>query len=76
MKPGDLESFVFALASNYGFTEKFILWKLPYTRALKYLHAALWANGAWTVKAKQPVKQEYEQLFAIANQTPNENDDI
>jgi hypothetical protein len=64
------------LASNYGFTEHFILWELPYTRALKYLHAALWANGAWTVKAKVPVKEEYNLLFSIANQPVQDDDDV
>jgi len=66
VRPGLIESSVYALASAYHFSEHFILWELPYHRALRYLHASLWANGAWTVKAKPAPKAEYEKLLAIA----------
>jgi hypothetical protein len=33
---------------------------------MRYIHAALWANGAWTVKAKPAPKLEYEKLLSIA----------
>jgi hypothetical protein len=54
------------LANNYHFSEDFILWHLPYHRALRYIHAALWSNGAWTVKSKPAPKAEYEKLLSIA----------
>lgn len=57
---------VYALAHNYGFTEDFILWQLPYPRALRYLHAALWANGAWTIKPLPTPEPEYNRLLSLA----------
>jgi len=42
------------------------LWELPYQRALRYIHASLWANGAWTVRAKVTPVAEYNALLAVA----------
>ena len=39
---------------------------MPYTRALKYLHAALWANGAWTVKRCDAPKMEIAHLMELS----------
>lgn len=41
------------LAKFTGWTERFILWELPLTRALNYQHAALRGEGLWTVKPLQ-----------------------
>lgn len=41
------------LAEKTGWTEHFLLWELPLSRALQYYHCALRASGAWTVPASQ-----------------------
>jgi hypothetical protein len=41
------------------------LWQIPYTRALKYVHAALWGNGAVTVKNKMTPSQEFTSLLEM-----------
>jgi hypothetical protein len=53
----------FTLAKETGWTENFILWELPMSRALQYYHAALWSNGAWTVPPREAPRAELEQLF-------------
>jgi hypothetical protein len=42
---------VLILAKNYNFSERYILEDLPVVNALRYYHAAIWSEGAWTVKA-------------------------
>ena len=66
---------MFALANNYGFTEHEILWEIPYTRALRYLHAALWANGAWTVKRKPLQAVDFTRLLKLAEDTASDHGD-
>jgi hypothetical protein len=56
------------LASHYHFTEHQILWELPYQRALRYIHAALFANGAWTVKPQSAPKMEFAKLLKVAEE--------
>jgi hypothetical protein len=48
----------------------------PLARMLKYYHAALWANGAWTRKAasKEKVKSA-EELLANFKPIFEEDDD-
>jgi hypothetical protein len=41
------------------------LWEIPYTRALRYIHAALWANGAKTIKHKTITPDEISKLMAL-----------
>ena len=41
---------MFGLAKETGWSEHFILWELPFVRAMQYYHALLWASGQWTVK--------------------------
>jgi len=48
---------------------------LPYARALQYLHASLWANGAWTVKTIPAAADAYDKLLAISLQTNHDEDD-
>jgi hypothetical protein len=45
---------------------------MPLTRLLSYYHAALWVNGAWTVKQKAQDMGRLEELFAAR---PNESED-
>jgi hypothetical protein len=42
------------LAKETGWSEAFILWDLPLSRALGYYHAALRERGLWTVKRQAP----------------------
>lgn len=63
---------MFSLAHNYGFTEKQILWEIPFTRILRYMHAAMWANGAWTVKRREVSTQEISRLMELTNAIPED----
>jgi len=49
---------ILILAKNYHFSEEFILTELPFARALRYYHAAIWAEGAWTIKPAPKAKVE------------------
>jgi hypothetical protein len=57
------------LAKETGWSEQFLLWELPMSRALQYYHAALWSNGQWTIEPRESVASELEKLFSfdIAN---------
>ena len=44
------------------------------TRLLDYYHAALWVNGAWTVKPEKREKTTLEQLFANISVTDEDDD--
>ena len=49
---------------------------MPLVRLLRYYHAALWVNGAWTIKRASPVQgQTIEALFtAIKPDEPDAED--
>lgn len=42
--------------------------------ALEYYHAALWANGAWTVPPSQSVAQQLASVTAIISNLPTDED--
>ena len=58
---------VFAIASNTGWAESFILWELPLSRALQYWHAWLYSQGIWTVPKQTAPTAEFEALKASIN---------
>jgi len=45
---------VLTLARETGWTEDYIMRRAPLARLMRYYHAALWINGAWTVKPSGP----------------------
>jgi hypothetical protein len=53
---------MFALASQTGWPEHYLLWELPLARALQYWHSWLYSNGVWTVPRGKPVAREFEEL--------------
>ncbi len=55
---------VFAISSNTGWAESFILWKLPLSRALQYWHAWLYANGIWTIPKQPAATTEFDRLMS------------
>lgn len=55
---------VFAVASNTGWAEDFILWMLPLSRALQYWHAWLYSEGVWTVPKQPPAQSEFDAVAA------------
>lgn len=55
---------VFAIASNTGWAEDFILWMLPLSRALQYWHAWLYSEGVWTVPKQPPAQNEFDAVAA------------
>jgi len=62
---------VFTLASQTGWSEDFIVWELPFDRAVQYQHAALYANGAWTVPAGQNNRNAFNDLLAEIDKEHN-----
>jgi len=64
---------VFSLAKETGWSEHFILWELPFARALEYYHAALWSNGAWTVKPTKTAHCQFRELLAIVDNFSEED---
>ena len=67
MGPGWAESFVLTLARETGWSEDFILRRISMSKALKYWHAAIWGQGAWTTKevhAATEQRASVEQLLA------------
>lgn len=56
---------VLTLADKTGWPERFIIWELPIVRALEYYHAALWANGAWTVRHERTAAEQLAMLLKI-----------
>lgn len=53
---------VFAVASNTGWAESFILWELSLCRALQYWHCWLYSQGIWTVPKRPPADDEFARL--------------
>ena len=45
---------------------------MPLVRLLGYYHAALWVNGAWTVR---PAARETASLEELFSALPDESDD-
>ena len=73
MAPGWMPSFILTLARETGWSETDIL-NLPMETALEYYHAALWANGAWTVPPSQSVAQQLASVSATISNLPTDED--
>ncbi len=56
-----MASAVYTIAKDTGWSENFIVWKLPMARALQYYHCALQAANLWTL---EPPTEESIQSFA------------
>jgi hypothetical protein len=65
---------VYTVAKETGWKERFIAWELPIVRALEYYHAALWANGVWTVRNERTAEQELSGLLAFVDDLQTEED--
>lgn len=61
---------MFTLARETGWSEHFILWELPFPRALQYYHCALRASLAWTVKPGPAPAQQIEHMKALGALLP------
>jgi hypothetical protein len=59
------------IARETGWSEADIL-ALPMETALEYYHAALWANGAWTVPVQASVS---DQLLKLSQWRPPPDED-
>ena len=46
---------MYAIARDTGWTEDYIIWRLPLVRALQYYHCALQGANLWTL---EPTTQE------------------
>ncbi len=70
---------MFGLAKETGWSEHYILWELPFVRAMQYYHALLWANGQWTVKPadEAEISASVEAVFQrLQEKNYNEDDDV
>lgn len=67
--PGWDEAFILVLARETGWTQDYIQRKAPLAQLLRIYHAAIWGNGAWTVRRK-PV-----DLQALFVGKPHEEED-
>lgn len=61
------------LARETGWTEDFIM-RAPLAKLMRYYHAALWANGAWTRKIASKAKVADVETM-LQNFKPIEEDD-
>jgi hypothetical protein len=68
---------VFGLAKETGWSEEYILWELPFVRALEYYHAALISAGKWTIKYKSESekKADLDNLLSEISQTFFDDED-
>lgn len=64
-----MASFVLTLARETGWTEQFILYDLPLSRALQYRHAILRAAGYWTLAPHAAPQQQWAKLKALFRRT-------
>ncbi len=55
--------------------EHWILWELPFGRALAYQHCCLRANGQWTVPLGKPLKDRLAETAIIAERFARENEE-
>lgn len=52
---------MFTIAKDTGWSEEFIIWRLPMARALQYYHCSLQAANLWTL---EPPTEESMQALA------------
>ena len=52
---------MFTIAKDTGWSEEFIIWRLPMARALQYYHCSLQAANLWTL---EPPTEETMQALA------------
>ena len=58
---------MFGLAKETGWPEEYILWELPFVRALEYYHAALISAGKWTIRYQSETDKK-AQLDSLLNE--------
>lgn len=49
---------MFTLARETNWSEEYILWELPFVRALQYRHCVLRSNDVWTVPASGNIQSD------------------
>jgi hypothetical protein len=55
--------------------EEWVLWKLPFARALAYQHCCLRSNGQWTVPLGRPLEDRFKDLTLIAQRFSDEDEE-
>ena len=69
--PGWTEGFVLVLARETGWDFDYIFRRAPLAMLLRIYHAALWGNGAWTIRRDS---KALESLF-VTQQQEEEDDE-
>jgi hypothetical protein len=73
-----LASAVYTIAKDTGWSESFIIWKLPMARSLQYYHCALQAANLWTL---EPPTEEAilalapDELIGLIDRMVDDGDD-
>jgi hypothetical protein len=69
---------LFTLARETGWSEPFILWELPLSRALQYHHCTLRASLAWTVAPTDTssLAEQAQSIHTLASRLPPAKDDV
>lgn len=69
---------LFILARETGWSEHFILWELPLSRALQYHHCVLRASLTWTVAPTDTssLAEQAQRVHTLAARLPRAKDDV
>jgi len=62
MPPAEPAAYVILLAEKTGWTENFILWELPISRANFYIHAILVSNGIRTAPSEVSLRRLLQEI--------------
>ena len=69
---------MFTIAKDTGWSEDFIIWRLPMARALQYYHCSLQAANLWTL---EPATEEAiealapDELIGLIDRMVDDGDD-
>ena len=72
MAPGWGESFILVLARETGWTLDYMQRRAPLAMLLRVYHAAIWGNGAWTIRRQE---KPLENLFVPRQQLEDDDDE-
>ena len=69
---------MYTIAKDTGWSEDFIIWRLPMARALQYYHCALQAANLWTLEPPTEASIQAlapDELIGIIDRMVDEGDD-
>ena len=69
---------MYTIAKDTGWSEDFIIWRLPMARALQYYHCALQAANLWTLEPSTEASIQAlapDELIGLIDRMVDEGDD-